>query len=47
MDHGQVLLIAFGNQLWLSHEGGGPWARAVVRGSRTLVDGLIEAGVGE
>ena len=27
-------------------EGGGRRARAVVRGSRTLVDGLIEAGVG-
>ena len=47
MDHGPGLLRAFLNQLGTLLKGVGRRARAVVRRSRTLVDGLIEAGVGD
>ena len=43
MDHGPGLLRAFLHQIWTLLKGVGRRARAVVRGSRTLVDGLIES----
>ena len=39
------LLEPFLPQIWMSVRGWGRRARAVVRGPRTLVDGLIKAGV--
>ena len=42
MDHGPGLLEPFLNQLWSLLKGVGRRARAVVRGSRTLVDGLMD-----
>ena len=46
MDHGPGLLESFLHQIYMSVRGWGRKARAVVRESRTLVDGLKEAGVG-
>ena len=46
MGHGPGLLGAFLCQICIYVRGWGRRARAVVRGSRTLVDGLAEAGVG-
>ena len=43
MDHGPGLLEPFLPQIYMSVRGWGRRARAVVRGSRTLVDGLAEA----
>ena len=43
MDHGPGLLEPFLCQLWTLLKGVGPQGAAVVRGSRTLVDGLIES----
>ena len=47
MDHGPGLLRAFLSQLWTFLKGVGRRARAVVRGLWTLVDGLIEAWMGQ
>ena len=45
MDHGPGLLEPFLNQIWTLLKGVGRRVQAVVRGSRNLVDGLMEAGV--
>ena len=42
MDHGPGLLEPFLCQILRSFRGWGRRARAVVRGSRTLVDGLMD-----
>ena len=47
MDHGPGLLEPFLSQILRSFRGWGRRARALVRGSRTLVDGLMEVGVGD
>ena len=46
IDHGPGLLEPFVTQICIYVRGWGRRARAVVRGSRTLVDGLAEAVVG-